>query len=70
MFKCMKYIGKRNACGFKKNHIYNIEIRDRDDGPGILLTSDLDVTEDKDVELYIALSSGNSIGKFFKDVQK
>ena len=68
MFKRMKYIGKKNSCGFIRNHEYDCKIISREDAPGIVVISDFDVTEDVEVDLYMPFGSQLGIKFFFKEL--
>jgi len=52
-----------NMCGFKKNHMYELEINNN--GRTYEIVAIHDYTDECTVDLYMRLSSENSIRRYF-----
>lgn len=55
-----------DTCNFKKGHKYSFIIRDADDGHGFVVDSNYDLTERKEINERIYLSSEKSLERYFK----
>jgi len=62
-YECM--FTMNNTCGFKRGHRYYIMIFESDTKNGYLVTASFDITENKEINIEIPLSSEASIERYF-----